>query len=99
MPEVDIACLHAWVMGRVQGVGFRAFVQDQAQKLELTGWVRNLGDDQVEVWAEGSQANLNLLFEYLQRGPRSAFVSEVRSVPETPKGSYTRFQVIASSWM
>lgn len=99
MPEAALICLHAWVVGRVQGVGFRAFVQDQAQKLGLTGWVRNVGDDQVEVWAEGSQANLNLLLAHLQRGPRSAFVTEVRSEPEMPKGSFTRFQVISSSWM
>ncbi len=53
------ACLHAWVEGRVQGVGFRYFVQDEAQSLGLSGWVRNVGDDKVEVWAEGKQADLN----------------------------------------
>ncbi len=98
MSDEVVVCLHVWVVGRVQGVGFRAFVQDQAQRLGLTGWVRNVREDQVEVWAEGPQANLNILLEHLRHGPRSAFVTEVRSEPETPKGTYTRFQVISSSW-
>jgi acylphosphatase len=92
------ACLHVWVEGRVQGVGFRAFVLDYAQSLGLTGWVRNVGEDQVEVWAEGSPADLNLLLLHIQRGPRSAYVAGVRSEPEIARGTYTRFQVISSSW-
>jgi len=98
MTEEGLACLHAWVDGRVQGVGFRAFVQEHAQRLGLTGWVRNVGEDQVEVWAEGSPVHLNRLLEYLQRGPQSAYVSGVRSAPETPKETYNRFQVLGSSW-
>jgi acylphosphatase len=98
MVEAGLACLHVWVEGRVQGVGFRAFVQEHAQHLGLTGWVRNVGEEQVEVWAEGLQANLTLLLAQLQRGPQSAYVSDVRSEPETARGTYTRFQVIESSW-
>jgi acylphosphatase len=93
-----LACLHANVTGRVQGVGFRAFVADQAQRLGLTGWVRNVGEDQVEVWAEGSQPELDQLLELLRRGPRSSYVSDVRIETETPKGSFRRFQIAPSEW-
>lgn len=92
-------CLHAWVEGRVQGVGFRYFVQEEAQGLGISGWVRNVGDDKVEVWAEGKPADLNLLLNALQRGPSSAYVSDVRVEWETPKGKVLGFQIIASSWM
>ncbi len=94
-----IACLHAWIEGRVQGVGFRFFVQDHAQALGLTGWVRNTGDDQVEVWAEGPQPELDKLLTLLRRGPTSAYVSDVRLEPETPKGNMMRFQIAPSEWL
>jgi acylphosphatase len=107
MTETQSA-LHAWVEGRVQGVGFRAFVQDQAQRLSLTGWVRNVGDDQVEVWGEGPQPDLDTLLgpqpdldtllAALQRGPRSSYVSDVRVEWETATGKFGRFQVISSSY-
>jgi acylphosphatase len=51
--NTDSARVHIWVMGRVQGVGFRAFVQQSGAMFGLTGWVRNVGYDQVEVVAEG----------------------------------------------
>jgi acylphosphatase len=97
MNETQTA-LHAWVEGRVQGVGFRAFVQDQAQRLGLTGWVRNVGEDQVEVWGEGPQPDLDTLLSALQRGPRSSYVSDVRVEWETATGKFGRFQVISSSY-
>lgn len=98
MSEPLTGCIHIWVEGRVQGVGFRAYVQDYAQRLGLTGWVRNVGDDQVEVWAEGNQTELDHLFELVQRGPRSSYVSGVRIEKEIPKNSYSRFQIAPSSY-
>ena len=53
--------LHAIVEGHVQGVGFRFFVQDFAERRGLTGWVRNREERQVEVYAEGSHADLSRL--------------------------------------
>lgn len=97
MGETQTA-LHARVEGRVQGVGFRAFVQDQAQRLGLTGWVRNVGEDQVEVWGEGPSPDLDILLAALQRGPRSSYVSDVRVEWETATGKFGRFQVISSSY-
>jgi len=89
----DKACLHAFVAGRVQGVGFRHFVLLVASQLGLFGWVRNLDDDRVEVLAEGPRAELEELLEYLRRGPRSAFVSEVKQEWLVYSGQFTSFDV------
>jgi len=72
----------AWrVRGRVQGVGFRAFVQRHGRSLGLVGWVRNLPDGSVEVVAQGAPETLALLRDYLRRGPRWASVREVEEIP------------------
>jgi acylphosphatase len=73
------ARLRALVRGRVQGVGFRASVQHEGERLGLAGWVRNLNDGGVEVEAEGERAALDRLLAYLKRGPRTARVDSVTS--------------------
>jgi len=67
------------VKGRVQGVGFRYFVEQAANGLGLRGWVRNRDDGSVEVYAAGSAAQLSELAGLLRKGPRLA---EVRGVDE-----------------
>ncbi len=98
MPLEGVACLHVVVEGRVQGVGFRAFVYDHAQALGLTGWVRNKGESQVEVWAEGPQADLDRLLDLLQRGPSMSYVTNVDVDYPEPEGKFNRFIVLPSSW-
>jgi len=69
-----------WLIGgRVQGVGFRDFVYRRATALGLSGWVQNLGDGRVEVYATGPAARLSDLAAALRIGPRMA---EVRNVEE-----------------
>jgi acylphosphatase len=76
----EAAALHAIVRGRVQGVGFRAFVEYQARSLGLTGWARNLGDGRsVEVIAEGSREGLDALLAQIKQGPRAAHVEAVEA--------------------
>ncbi len=87
------ARLHAWIDGHVQGVGFRAFVYEIALSQELTGWVRNTHEGLVEVLAEGPRENLDILLAYLRRGPRGAFVSEVREEWGPALGEYDSFRV------
>jgi acylphosphatase len=65
------------ISGIVQGVGFRYFTQDEAERLRLPGYVRNLRDGRVEVYAIGSQENLARLRTILERGPRGAMVQHV----------------------
>jgi acylphosphatase len=93
MTEGLEARLHAIVEGRVQGVGFRYFVLDQAVSLGITGWVRNRYDESVEVLAEGTREKLDSLLGLLGKGPRSAFVTRVKSEWEEPTGEFSRFSV------
>jgi acylphosphatase len=66
-----------FVSGMVQGVGFRYFTKDEAERLRLSGYVRNLRDGRVEIYAIGSAENLALLRTLLERGPRGAMVQHV----------------------
>ena len=77
--EENFTRLHAIVHGRVQGVGFRYFVQKNAQALYLTGWVRNTPQGNVEVIAEGPSYVLDRLLMFLQEGPRSAQVTDLET--------------------
>jgi len=65
------------VTGSVQGVGFRWFVQAQAEELGVAGWVRNLSDGSVEAWLEGEPRALDALLARLRRGPPMASVAAV----------------------
>jgi len=65
------------VRGRVQGVGFRWFVEREAHMLGVAGWVRNNHDGSVEVLAQGSRDQLAGLHSRLREGPRAARVDEV----------------------
>lgn len=69
--------LHFLVQGRVQGVGFRWFVQREASELGLRGWVRNTEDGDVELVAAGEAADLSELRASLKRGPRGSRVDRV----------------------
>ena len=73
--------LHFLIQGRVQGVGFRWFVQREASELELRGWVRNTEDGHVEVLAAGNPADLEELRQSLKRGPRGSRVDRVIEHP------------------
>ena len=71
--------LTARVHGRVQGVGFRAFTYRTAQRLRVTGYVKNLPDGTVELMAEGSELSLQELLEAVTQGPDYAHVTDVDS--------------------
>lgn len=68
---------HISVCGRVQGVGFRAFVEHEALKRGLSGWVRNRRDGMVEAVFEGEQIKVGLVIEICRRGPIGARVDAV----------------------
>ena len=91
--ETGLTRLHAFVEGRVQGVGFRYFVQERASALGITGWVRNRWDETVEVLAEGERNKLEKLVAALHRGPPSAYVSNVKTDWQSPTGEFSRFSV------
>jgi acylphosphatase len=70
-------CWHALVSGRVQGVAYRQHTDEQAQHLDLDGWVRNLDDGRVEVLFEGEAEAVQALATWLEQGPSAAEVAEV----------------------
>ena len=76
------------VSGRVQGVGFRFFTQAAAEKLRIGGFVRNLHDGRVEVFAVGTPQQHQELRAMLERGPRFSSVSEVLEEPATSDRQY-----------
>jgi acylphosphatase len=73
------------VSGRVQGVYFRACTQDAARDLGLTGFVRNLPDGRVEVFAQGTEERLGRLEEFLRSGSPAARVDGVEGNEAEPR--------------
>ncbi|TCK03395.1 acylphosphatase [Phorcysia thermohydrogeniphila] len=86
--------LHAFVSGRVQGVGYRAFTRNKAKLLGLKGFVRNLPDGRVEVYAEGEEGALEELLNYLRKGPILARVDSIEYEFVEPRGEYEDFVVL-----
>ena len=83
--------LVAWVRGRVQGVGFRWFTQQTAQRLGIEGWVCNCPDGSVEVQAQGRAESLSSFIEELKNGHPYARVESVESeeiAPQTSEGTF-----------
>ncbi|MFP5329048.1 MAG: acylphosphatase [Alphaproteobacteria bacterium] len=70
---------HVRVTGRVQGVFYRAWTQDQARKLGLKGWVRNCPDGRVEAHVEGEEAAVSEMVERMRDGPLAAEVQDLRT--------------------
>jgi acylphosphatase len=81
------------VMGRVQGVGFRWFVEREARLIGVGGWVRNRDDGVVEVVASGSNAQLGSLYDKLKEGPRAARIDQVEVEDAAPFNGYKTFQI------
>ncbi|MCL2880379.1 MAG: acylphosphatase [Treponema sp.] len=92
MKSPDTAALHARVQGRVQGVGFRYSALREAERYDLSGWVKNTADGEVEVWVEGHPDNIAQFAVWLRQGPRSAHVMRVIKEKVGPRG-YTELRV------
>jgi acylphosphatase len=72
------------VTGHVQGVFFRGSLRDRARSLGVAGWVRNNLDGSVEAALEGPAEPIEALIDWCHRGPRGAFVDDVRVMWEDP---------------
>jgi acylphosphatase len=81
------------VRGRVQGVGFRWFVEREAHTLGIAGWVRNNGDGSVEVLAMGTREQLSALRSRLREGPRAARVDGVEEFEAQPVAGLNTFRI------
>jgi acylphosphatase len=81
------------VRGRVQGVGFRWFVEREAHILGVAGWVRNKADGRVEVLAQGTRQQLDALSLRLREGPRAARVDDVEESEANLTDGLTTFRI------
>ena len=87
--------LVAKAIGRVQGVGYRAFCADEALRLTVDGYARNLPDGRsVEVQAEADEPTLRRFVERLREGPRMAVVHDVEYRWEEATGEFTGFEAV-----
>ena len=85
--------IRAIVRGDVQGVGFRAATAQQARRLSVAGWVRNLRDGDVEVEAEGTVEAVDAMIKWLRRGPSLARVTAVEIDDSLPPAGLEGFTI------
>jgi acylphosphatase len=85
------------IEGRVQGVWFRDSTRAEAQRLGVTGWVRNRRDGTVEVLAEGPEDRVQELVRWCHQGPSFARVSRVHESEEPYQGEFQAFNIVFSS--
>ena len=81
------------ISGRVQGVGFRWFIQDAATREGVVGWVRNLFDGRVEAFIEGDEDAVTRVERAIRQGPPQARVERVTVVDEEASGAFSRFSI------
>ena len=84
---------HFRISGRVQGVCFRMYTQEQARRLGVVGWVRNLPDGDVEVLAEAEEDSLTAFLEWCRQGPSYAHVTRVQEQFSEPTGEFSEFRI------
>lgn len=84
---------HLFISGVVQGVSYRASTQQQAQRLGVVGWVRNLQDGRVEAVVQGSKEKVDDLIRWCHRGPSAAKVEKVDVAWEKVAEEFPRFDV------
>jgi acylphosphatase len=81
------------VIGLVQGVGFRYFVQRQASRFGIKGHVRNLYTGDVEIEAEGERDAVESLIREVRVGPRAAHVTDVKVIWREPRDCFPGFHI------
>ncbi|PLR76912.1 acylphosphatase [Bacillus sp. V3-13] len=84
---------HLIVNGRVHGVGFRYFTQMKANTYNITGWVRNLPDDQVEILAEGSEDDLILFENSIKEGNPFSRVTSIEKTESSRLQGFKSFTI------
>jgi len=85
--------VHTIAHGLVQAVGFRNYTKVSAQRLGVAGWVRNMDDGNVEIWAEGTQSRLQKFIQAIRRGPTHSRVTQLDLSWEVPNGESRSFRI------
>jgi len=78
--------IRLYISGLVQGIFFRGFIKENAERLNLKGFVRNLEDGRVEVFIEGNSNEVNKMIELCKKGPKHSQVKEVVEKSERFQG-------------
>jgi acylphosphatase len=84
------------VSGRVQGVGYRDFVDTYAKEYDLSGWIQNRTDGKVEMVLQGAPENLRACIEVLNEGSVLAHVEDISINWRTPQKQFDTFKVLPS---
>jgi len=88
---MTLKTVHAIVKGRVQGVFFRSYTKDEAERLGLGGWVRNLADGSVEALFSGEEHNVNRMLKWLETGSPMSQVASIITDPVSTHPDYNGF--------
>ena len=91
--DSSVRTVHVRVKGRVQGVGYRAWVESTALTMALTGWVRNRRDGSVEIALQGPADRVDEMLRRCEQGPPAAHVTKVEIHGEGV-GAYDDFEVL-----
>ncbi|NPA39374.1 MAG: acylphosphatase [Thermodesulfobacteria bacterium] len=85
--------VHVFISGKVQGVFFRAYTEEEAKKLGLKGWVRNLPDGRVEAVFEGDEKAIEEMIKWCHKGSPASRVEKVEVIEEPYTGEFSDFRI------
>jgi acylphosphatase len=93
----DVARAHVRLVGRVQGVGFRYAAVDEARRLRLYGWVRNLDSGAVEAVFEGPRTRVADMVKWCEEGPPGSYVRDLHVSWDEPLEQFAHFEIRPTS--
>ena len=79
--------------GRVQGVAFRYYARNIANRLGVKGWIRNLDNGAVEATIEGERNSVNQMIEWCKKGPNLALVEDIKIIWQSYAGDFSEFHI------
>jgi acylphosphatase len=88
-----VKSIYILISGRVQGVGFRYFAINKANELNISGWVKNTPDGNVEIEATGDYASLQIFADWMKMGPTRAIIRRFSVSDITPTRTFTNFTI------
>ena len=89
-----MTAVHISIYGEVQGIGFRSWSKEHAQKFGLSGWTRKASDGSIEIFAQGEEEKINDFVSLCWDGPNMAFIDEVLVKDTTSDDSISSFEIL-----
>lgn len=89
-----VAAKHIVIEGKVQGVFFRKNTRQKANDLDIYGWVKNTGNDKVEIFAQGNKENLDTFISWCKQGPPKATVKDIQVEESQTKHELKQFSIL-----